>query len=62
MQELRCDGRLYGKVDHMSRLEVKCKEQICGARNGFVVFHVFGLATGAMLYTTRYKDPSRRSE
>jgi hypothetical protein len=60
--ELRCENRMHGIVDLQGNLEVKCRDRFCGAAPGYVVLHTFDLKTGAMLYTNRFKDPSRRTE
>lgn len=61
MQELRCENRLQG-VLRPGQLEVKCRDRFCGAAAGYVVLHTFSLEDGRLLYTERFKDPSRRSE
>ena len=55
--ELRCDNNiLFGILDG-DFLDVKCRSQYCGHAPGTVVIHRFDLATGDLLYTSRYKDP-----
>lgn len=37
--------------------EVKCKDKLCGARNGAVVFHYYEAGTGKYSHTKTYKTP-----
>lgn len=60
--ELRCENRMHAVIDAKGNLEVKCRDRFCGAAPGFVVLHTFDLKTGTMLYTSLFKDPTRRIE
>mgnify|MGYP001121102522 CR=1 FL=1 len=59
MSDLRCDnGILFGVLDE-GAIEVKCRSAYCGHAPGTVI-HRFDLATGKLLYTSRFKDPSTK--
>jgi hypothetical protein len=60
MSDLRCDnGILFGVLDE-GAIEVKCRSAYCGHAPGTVVIHRFSLATGELLYTSRFKDPGTK--
>jgi len=60
MSDLRCDnGILFGVLDE-GAIEVKCRSTYCGHAPGTVVIHRFSLATGELLYTSRFKDPGTK--
>ena len=62
MSELRCDnGILFGVLDG-DFLEVKCRSSYCGHGPGAVAIHRFDLATGVLLYTSRFIDPTTRKK
>lgn len=55
MPELRCEGRIQGKVDG-NVMEVKCHSNRCGAKSGVVVLHYFNLDTGELIETKTFTD------
>jgi hypothetical protein len=57
--ELRCDHTMHGIVDE-GVVEVKCKNNLCGARSGVVVLHRFDIVTGKLLSTNKYQDPMKK--
>ncbi len=60
MSDLRCDnGIMFGVLDD-GFLDVKCRSSYCGHAPGAVVIHRFDLASGKLLYTSRYKDPGTK--
>lgn len=56
--ELRCGKRLHGVLTDDGVLEVACRSALCGHVDGQVVIHRFDVATGALIDTQFYKDPS----
>lgn len=57
-RELRCtQGKLFGILEG-DVLEVRCQSKFCGHLPGVVVIHRFDLATGEMLETRRYRNPT----
>lgn len=61
MSELRCDnGIKFGNLDG-EFLDVKCRSAYCGHAPGTVVIHRFDLANGALLYTSRFRDPGTKN-
>lgn len=54
--ELRCGRRLHGILTDDGVLEVSCRSNLCGHRDGIVVIHRFDANTGEFLNTKRYKD------
>lgn len=62
--DLRCEnGIKFGEIND-GVLEVKCRSNRCGARQGIVVIHRYDCLTGRPLRTRRFKDPvpSHRKE
>jgi len=59
MMELRCEHTMHGIVEE-NVLEVKCKNNLCGARSGVIVLHRFDITTGMLLSTNKYKDPMKK--
>lgn len=64
MIHLACESRRLNAVINPIEgwIEVRCKDRYCGAGPGYVVIHRFKMQSGELLYTERFKDPSRRSE
>jgi hypothetical protein len=59
--ELRCDGTLYGVIaDDGLTIEVKCKRRKCGYAPGIVILHTLSIATGQVVKTQKFKQPSLR--
>lgn len=57
-KELRCPNRiLFGVLDDRV-IEVKCKSNRCGARNGVVILHRFDADSGDFLETKIFQDPT----
>lgn len=54
--ELRCHGRIHGRIQSDHRFEVKCHSRACGAKSGVVVLHYFDVNSGKLLETKRFKD------
>lgn len=57
--ELRCYNRLHGILVEGGRIEVKCTQKNCGARQGVVVLHYFDVTTGELVDTKRFADPAK---
>jgi hypothetical protein len=58
MHELRCNGRLHGRLDaERGTLEVTCPRRGCGAQKGVVVLHTFDIITGQLLDTELFRTP-----
>lgn len=58
--ELRCEHTMHGVLIDDGTLEVKCKNNRCGARSGVIVMHKFDLSTGKLISTKRFADPIRK--
>lgn len=63
MIHLACDSRrLNVTVDPKEQwIEVRCRDRYCGAGKGSVVIHRFKLQSGELMYTSRFKEPARRT-
>lgn len=58
MPELRCDHKMHGVLDgDACTIEVKCSNNLCGAKSGIVVLHTFDLFSGKMIDTKVFRDP-----
>lgn len=57
--ELRCEGTLFGILsDDGKTIEVKCKRRKCGYAPGIVILHTLSLATGNVVETHKFRQPS----
>jgi len=54
--DLRCPSTLQGVVTD-GVLEIKCRNNRCGARSGVVVLHRWDTTTGELLDTKTFRDP-----
>lgn len=63
-EDLRChNGILFGVLDATENIVTfKCRSNRCGARRGTVVLHRFSTVSGALLGTSRFRDPGYRKE
>ena len=59
MMEFRCEHTMHGVIGD-GTIEVKCKNNRCGARSGVIVLHKFSLSSGKLISTNRYTDPMRK--
>lgn len=57
MRELRCNNRMHGVILEDGILEVKCGNNLCGARSGVIVLHRFDLNSGELIDTKKFSDP-----
>jgi hypothetical protein len=60
--DLRCPSRIQGIITDTGLLEIKCSAKHCGAVSGIVVLHYFDLATGEMVDTKKYNNPTHLLE
>lgn len=58
--ELRCPNKILHGVLGPGWIEQKCRSARCGAKPGVVVIHRFDTASGDLLETKLYKDPTNR--
>ena len=55
--QLRCQqGKMYGILD-AGRLEVKCRDKMCGYQRGITILHYFDVLTGELTETRKFQDP-----
>jgi len=56
--DLRCGSRKHAEL-YTDAVEFKCSSRFCGASSGTVVIHRFDTRNGALMSTTKFKDPSK---